>query len=630
MGSEADPPLGEVVTILRLVRGWNQRQLADAAGLSESAISLYERDEREVPIGPLVATMGFLPHLPDCTRSFARRVRAAREAHLAAATLPLAGWIDLFAGELAIWLEGVTREGLAPAPASPVQDDPADARVVPWWQRSTVPAPRAAGPRTPLGKALAVLRTLAGWDRHQLAAALGRPEPTLANWERGTSRPPLQAIDRMLERMGFPAAAFPQTLDFVESALAASLSPGSDPASRWQTEAIVAHAVQSFEEFTRRSVTSLVAAAQLLETRRAAPALWERFRSCSEAGQLDVAREAADFHTSGFVELLCEESRNAAGDSAARARHLATCAVLAAAVVPGSPGWRSRLAGFARAHLASAERVGGDLNLADRETSAAHQLWQAGAADDPGLLNAARVLHLEASLRREQRCIHQALALLDQALELDRRGRWGETPSLLLGKAFALDELGQHEAALALLPQVESRLDRQRQPRHLVAVRNLTVRSLCHLGRYAEAELALAPVRPLAVQLGNQLDLLRVDWLRGTVAAGLDRTEEAIEALSDVRAGFRAQDNAYDTALVTLELAEVYATLGRNAEVKALARESAPVFQAQGVHREARQALTLFRQAAEQERATVELVHAVVTYLYRSRHDARVRFHAAA
>jgi hypothetical protein len=61
-----------------------------------------------------------------------------------------------------------------------------------------------------------------------------------------------------------------------------------------------------------------------------------------------------------------------------------------------------------------------------------------------------------------------------------------------------------------------------------------------------------------------------------------------------------------------------------------LAQESAPIFDAHGVHREARQALELFRRAAEEEKLTAELVRGVVTYLYRSRYDARVRFEAAA
>ncbi|MBV8201172.1 MAG: hypothetical protein JOZ15_11170, partial [Acidobacteria bacterium] len=97
--------------------------------------------------------------------------------------------------------------------------------------------------------------------------------------------------------------------------------------------------------------------------------------------------------------------------------------------------------------------------------------------------------------------------------------------------------------------------------------------------------------------------------------------------LSRVRAAFMAQGNAYDAALATLELAEVYAGVGHTAAVKELAQASVPVFHDQGVHREAQHALDLFQRAAEEERVSAELVRGVVTYLYQSRHDARVRFH---
>jgi hypothetical protein len=62
-------------------------------------------------------------------------------------------------------------------------------------------------------------------------------------------------------------------------------------------------------------------------------------------GDDDVsALPSAEFHAAGFVELLCEESRNAACDSAARALHLASCAAAAASAVPGDAGWRPRSA----------------------------------------------------------------------------------------------------------------------------------------------------------------------------------------------------------------------------------------------------------------------------------------------
>jgi hypothetical protein len=88
--------------------------------------------------------------------------------------------------------------------------------------------------------------------------------------------------------------------------------------------------------------------------------------------------------------------------------------------------------------------------------------------------------------------------------------------------------------------------------------------------------------------------------------------EEAIESLTRVRGRFAAEDLDYDTALVSLELATIYAREGRTGEVKTIARHLVPIFQAKRVPAEALKALALFRQAAEQERATVELVSEVV------------------
>jgi tetratricopeptide (TPR) repeat protein len=149
--------------------------------------------------------------------------------------------------------------------------------------------------------------------------------------------------------------------------------------------------------------------------------------------------------------------------------------------------------------------------------------WEAGADDDPGLLNAARVLHLEASLRRGQRRVREAIALLDRALVLDR---WGESPTLLMGRSKALEEVGQHEEAVALLLGLDSQLDAGSELRSRFVVRGQLVSNPCHLGRHAEAAALLTELRLLACSLGNQLDLLRVEWLRGRVAAGLGPRRE--------------------------------------------------------------------------------------------------------
>ena len=97
-----------------------------------------------------------------------------------------------------------------------------------------------------------------------------------------------------------------------------------------------------------------------------------------------------------------------------------------------------------------------------------------------------------------------------------------------------------------------------------------------------------------------------------------------------MREAFRAQGNAYVVALLTVELAEVHAAVGRTAQVKALAREAAPLLEEQGVHAEARRALALFCHAAEEERLTGALLRGLVAYLDRARHDPLLRFEAAA
>jgi hypothetical protein len=158
----------------------------------------------------------------------------------------------------------------------------------------------------------------------------------------------------------------------------------------------------------------------------------------------------------------------------------------------------------------------------------------------------------------------------------------------------------------------------------------LLLHDLCLLGRCAAAAEALPELRALSRKLNNALDLVRLRWLEGKIAAGMGRHEEAIAALAGVRKEFEALGNSYDVALVTVELAGVLAGLGRHAEVQKLARESEPIFRDQRVHVEAQRALALFCRAAEQERASVDLLRALLAYLYRARHDPQLRFEAAA
>ena len=93
-----------------------------------------------------------------------------------------------------------------------------------------------------------------------------------------------------------------------------------------------------------------------------------------------------------------------------------------------------------------------------------------------------------------------------------------------------------------------------------------------------------------------------------------------------MRRYFTTKGIAYDAALASLEVAVLYLEEDRTGEVKALAREMAPIFKAQGVHKEALASLRLFCEAASRGEATAELTRRVLEYLNKARQNPRLRF----
>ena len=119
---------------------------------------------------------------------------------------------------------------------------------------------------------------------------------------------------------------------------------------------------------------------------------------------------------------------------------------------------------------------------------------------------------------------------------------------------------------------------------------------------------------------------LRIAWTRGEIAQ-FQGDEKAAERLyRKAFKGFLGQGIGYDAALVALHLALLYLRQGRTAEVKRLARQMIPIFQAQDVHREALAALALFQKAARREEVTVEQLLRLVKYLQEARTDPGVRW----
>jgi tetratricopeptide (TPR) repeat protein len=347
--------------------------------------------------------------------------------------------------------------------------------------------------------------------------------------------------------------------------------------------------------------------------RSQAAILWDELQRCNPGQRRLLVERTLEFQTWALAERLTEESVRAAPKSAALSLELARLAVRVAQLAPGDSPWRSRLEGYARAFVANALRVEGSLAEAEAEWLDVRRLWQAGAGGDPtGVLPEWRLFDLEASLRCNTRQFETALELLDRAAAAAPPQA---IASILLNRSLTLEQAGDISGAVSALSSAAPLLTPDGDPRlPLVLGFNLVV-NLCHLNRFAEAEVRLPGLRQLAVELDNPLDLLHVRWLSGRVAAGLGRQAEACLILEEVRDEYASRRACFGTARVSLELAGLYLEQGRSAAVRELAGTMAWILAAQGLERDALHALRLFCEAARQEIATLDQVRRVVAVL---------------
>ena len=237
------------------------------------------------------------------------------------------------------------------------------------------------------------------------------------------------------------------------------------------------------------------------------------------------------------------------------------------------------------------------------------------------MLDPGRLPDLEASLRRAQRRLPEALALLDEAAAVGRRPE-----RALLKKGYTFEVMGEYEQAVETLLRAAPLVLQRGDPRLESILSGNLALNYCHLGRFEEAALLVKRVCAVALETGDEIEALRMTWLQGRIAAGLGRTAEARSLLAQARREFAARGMEYDVALALLEEAALLLGEGRGTEVKRLTRELALLFDSKRVHREVLAALRLFQEAVEQEQATADLARRVLRYLFRARHDPDLRF----
>jgi tetratricopeptide (TPR) repeat protein len=377
-----------------------------------------------------------------------------------------------------------------------------------------------------------------------------------------------------------------------------------------------------------QSLSEVDAHSRALERERAqAPALFVELMGYPVTRRDLSVRNDPRFWSWGLFELLVERSLEMAVRDSAYSEEMGLVALRLSEhldpVVYGNELIED-LRGRAWTHIGNARRVRSDLRGAEEAFEKADECLQRGTQDS---VERAMFLDLRASLRRDQRRFDEGVKLLGRAISIflhhGHRHRAGRS---LVNMSTVHHMAGHLDQAIPLLHQALALIDPEEEPRLLLCCRHNLIDDLAETGRYLDAQSLYRETRPLYRDFPDAWVQNRRKWVRGKIARGLDQPHLAESLFQAARDGFVAEGIPYDTALVSLELASLYAGQGRTADLKRLAREMVPIFSSLQIHREALAALAFLKQAIDAERATLELVEGVAAYLRRARHDPALRF----
>lgn len=377
-----------------------------------------------------------------------------------------------------------------------------------------------------------------------------------------------------------------------------------------------------------RSSRTLQSREAALQTERnEAPGLYVELMQHPAEKREFLLRNVPRFHTWGVFELLLQRSWEMTITSPAYSEELARLAILVSECLnPEIYGLElmEDLRARAWAYIGNSQRVRSDLQGAEQSFEVAYFHLKRGTRE---LLERAIFLDLKASLSRARRRFDEALKLLRRAIsifiqegELHRAGR------ALVKLSTVYNYAGRTEECVPVLYNALDLIDREQEPRLLLAAWHNLSFVLAELGRFLEAQAIYRKARPFYRDFPDAWTQSRRKWLKGKILQGLGQNTQAEVLLLAARDGFIGEDIPYDTALISLELAVLYAGQGRTAELRRLAREMVPVFASRNIHREALAALAFLKQAVETEQASLTLVERVVAFVKRAQFNPGLRF----
>ena len=273
------------------------------------------------------------------------------------------------------------------------------------------------------------------------------------------------------------------------------------------------------------------------------------------------------------------------------------------------------------AELANAYRVNEGFPEAEDALETARSLVEQGTGD-PMLV--ARIDDLEASLRKDQRCLNEATRLLDRVyrsyMKIGERHLAGRA---LMSRGIILEINKKPGEAIRCHRKAISLMDAYRDPQLVASAHHCLLNALVGAERYAEAGKLLLTSDLRRRFAGDPLNLLRLRWVEAKILAGRGRLKDAEMVLAEVRYGFLEHELEYVAAVAGLDQAEVRLRQGK--EVHRLACDIHARFEEHAVDPEAVQALMLFEAMCANGAATVRLARTIRDYVQQIQDDPAVR-----
>lgn len=329
------------------------------------------------------------------------------------------------------------------------------------------------------------------------------------------------------------------------------------------------------------------------------------------------------FWTWGLCEVLLERSWNLRHDDPKGMLDMAALACEAADHLdPTVHGEKETASLRARAwgEYANACRVTDDLPMAEWAMSRA--LGLLGKNNDAPLLRA-RLAELMAGIFSHQRRFPASFQSLDLARALyEKHGDPHDAVRVLVQRGIYTGRSGDPEMGIRLLAQALQRMDRDRDPKLVFIILHNMLLFRAENGDYREANIQLFEMRPLYAHYAGTVDMSKLRYIEGRIAAGLGELDRAERSFLVVREEFQRRGQVYHAAVFSLDLAAVWLRQGRTVEVKNLVKEMLETFRAEYVARETIAALLMLREALEQDRATLDLLTLVTGVIRQHQEEA--------